>query len=134
MDGPRRLLARLLAIFSGLAVALALVGVYGVMAYMVSERTHEIGVRLTLGARRGEVLKLVLGRGLRTALIGVAMGTLGTGPLIAMTRYYLVGVDLTYLWIYAATALGILAVTLAASTVPAWRASRVDPLIALRDE
>ena len=129
-----RLLARLLAIFSGLAVALALVGVYGVMSYLVSQRTHEIGVRMTLGAGRGEVLLMVLGRGARTALVGVAVGTLWTMPLWFLARHYLLGENFGYLWSYGQAAAGVLAVALAASFVPAWRASRLDPQSTLRSE
>lgn len=129
-----RFLARLLSLFSALAVVLALVGVYGVMAYLVSQRTHEIGVRMAMGAARIGILRLVLARALRTGLAGVVLGTLGSISLLIVTRHYLLGVDLGYMWTYGAAAAAILAVTLAASVVPAWRASRVDPLAALRDE
>jgi putative ABC transport system permease protein len=129
-----RLLARLLTIFGGLAVLLALVGVYGVMAYLVSQRTHEIGVRLTLGAARGCVLKMVLSRGLKSGLTGVTLGTAGCMPLAFLMRHYLLGLNLGYVWAWAGAAAGILAVTLAATLLPAWRASQVDPLAALRDE
>ena len=129
-----RLLARLLTAFSALAVLLALAGVYGVMACLVAERTHEIGVRLSLGATRPQVLKMVLARGLKTALAGVALGIFFTLPLISLARHYLVGIGFAYFWTFAAAGLGLLLITLLASLEPAWRATRVDPLVALRDE
>ncbi|HAX42439.1 MAG TPA: hypothetical protein DCY80_07780, partial [Solibacterales bacterium] len=129
-----RFLARLLSLFSMLAVVLALVGVYGVMSYLVSQRTHEIGVRIAFGAGSAGILRLVLARALRTGLIGVAVGTMGSVSLLMIARHYLLGIDLGYLWTYGAAAAGILTVTLAASLAPAWRASRVDPLDALRDD
>lgn len=129
-----RLLAKLLATFGGVAVVLALVGVYGVMAYLVSQRTHEIGVRMTLGAGRGGVVRMVLSRGLRTGLIGVGLGTAAMMPLLMAARHFLIGVDFSYLLTYAAAAAGTLAVAIAASSIPAWRASRLDPLAALREE
>jgi putative ABC transport system permease protein len=129
-----RFLARLLSLFSMLAVVLALVGVYGVMSYLVSQRTHEIGVRIAFGAGSAGILHLVLARALRTALIGAAVGTMGSVTLLVIARHYLLGVDLGYLWTYGVAAAGIVTVALAASMAPAWRASRVDPLDALRDE
>jgi putative ABC transport system permease protein len=129
-----RLLARLLTLFGGLAVLLALAGVYGVMSCLVAERTHEIGVRLSLGSTRRQVLELVLARGLRTGFLGVLLGFLCTLPLLVLARHYLVGVGFAYLWSFLAAGLGLLAITLAASLLPAWRATRVDPLVALRDE
>lgn len=129
-----RFLARLLSLFSALAVALALVGVYGVMAYLVSQRTHEIGVRMALGAGRDGILRMVLARAIRTGLSGIALGVLGSISLLVISRHFVLGVDFGYLWTYAGAAAAIIAVTLAASLVPAWRASRVDPLTALRDE
>jgi putative ABC transport system permease protein len=129
-----RLLARALAIFGGIAVVLALSGVYGVMAYLVSQGTHEIGVRMAMGAGRAGVLRLVLGRGVKTGLIGIGFGTALTAPLMATARHFLLGINVSYLWIYAAAAAAALAVAAAASLLPAWRASRLDPLTALRDE
>jgi len=129
-----RFLARLLSLFSALAILLALVGVYGVMAYLVSQRTHEIGVRMAMGAPRTGILRLVLARAMRTGLSGIALGVLGSISLLTISRHYVLGVDFSYLWTYAGAAAAIAAVTLAASLPPAWRASRVDPLAALRDE
>lgn len=129
-----RFLARLLSLFSALAIVLALVGVYGVMAYLVSQRTHEIGVRMAMGAARTGILRLVLARAARTGLTGVGLGVGWSISLLIIARHYLLGLDLGYLWTYGAAAAAILAVTLAASLVPAWRASRVDPVVALREE
>ena len=129
-----RLLSRLLTIFGALALVLAVVGVYGVMSHLVSQRTHEIGVRMALGASRGEVLRLVLGRGLRNALTGVLLG-LGLTVMAGFAiRHFLIGIRVVDFWTYLTAASGIVAVALAASLAPAWRASRVDPLVALRDE
>lgn len=129
-----RFLARLLSLFSVLAVVLALVGVYGVMACLVAQRTHEIGIRIAFGAGSGGILRLVLTRAMHTGLIGVALGTLGSVSLLTIARHYVLGVGLGYVWTYGAAVAGILAVTLVASFAPAWRASRIDPLNALRDE
>ncbi len=129
-----RLLSRLLTTFSALALVLAVVGVYGVMSHLVSQRTHEIGVRMAFGASRGEVLRLVLARGLRNALLGTLLGVGCTVMASFAMRYFLIGIRVVDFWTYLTAALGILAVALVASYVPAWRASRVDPLVALRDE
>jgi putative ABC transport system permease protein len=129
-----RLLSRLLSIFSALALVLALVGVYGVMSWLVSQRTHEIGVRMALGARRREILRLVLARGLRNALMGILLGLMLTVMLSAALRRFVIGIGVIDLGTYLIAATTIIAVALAASYLPAWRASRVDPLVALRDE
>ncbi|MBI5086763.1 MAG: ABC transporter permease, partial [Acidobacteria bacterium] len=129
-----KLLSQLLTIFGALALILAMVGVYGVMSHLVSQRTHEIGVRMALGASRGEVLRLVLARGLHNALLGTLLGLGGTLMASFAMRHFLIGIRVVDFWTYLAAASGIVAVVLAASTMPAWRASRVDPLNALRDE
>ena len=129
-----RLLSRLLSIFSVLALVLAVVGVYGVMSHLVSQRTHEIGVRMALGASRGEVLRLVLARGLRNALLGTLLGLGFTVMASFAMRHFLIGIRVVDFWTYLTAASGIIVVALVASYVPAWRASRVDPLTALRDE
>jgi ABC-type antimicrobial peptide transport system permease subunit len=104
------------------------------MSHLVSQRTHEIGVRMALGASRGQVLRLVLARGLRNALTGTLLG-LGCAVLVSFAmRHFLIGVRVVDLWAYLVAASGIIAVAVVASYVPAWRASRVDPLVALRDE
>jgi len=129
-----RLLSRLLTSFSLLALVLAVVGVYGVMSYLVSQRTHEIGVRMALGAGRREVVRMVLVRGLRTALAGTAWGLLCAFTLSAALRRFVIGIGAIDFWTYLSAVLGILAVVVAASGWPAWRAARVDPLLALHNE
>ena len=130
----RRLSMALLAGFAVVALALAAVGLYGVMSYVVTQRTHEIGVRMALGARAASVLRLVLGQGMRLALLGTAMGAtvafLGA-RLLGDFLYRVSAFDpVTYLVV---TAL-LLAVGALACFVPARRASRVDPMTALRYE
>ena len=127
-----RLLSHLLTIFS--ALVLAVVGVYGVMSYLVSQRTHEIGVRMALGAHRGEVLRMVLARGLRSSLVGVALGLIWTMMAGVAMRRFVIGIRVVDPWTWLAAAALVIGVALAASCLPAWRASRVDPLVALRDE
>ncbi|HEY7911289.1 MAG TPA: ABC transporter permease [Blastocatellia bacterium] len=124
----------LVAAFAVIALILGAVGVYGVMAYLVSQRTHEIGIRIALGARAGDVLKLVAGRGLKLALIGIGLGIAGAGALTRMLESLLFQVSATDPATFALVSAFLLAVALAASIVPARRASRVDPCVALRHE
>jgi putative ABC transport system permease protein len=129
----RRLNMVLFALLGGLALALAVVGVYGVVAYSVTQRTHEIGVRMAIGARPADVLRLVLGEGTRLAMAGVVCGSaiaVAGGRLI---RGLLFNVSATDPLTFAAVAIGLLAVALIASYIPARRATRVDPMTALRD-
>jgi len=129
-----RYLSRLLMIFSGVALVLAIVGVYGVMSKLVSQRTHEIGVRMALGAEARTVVRLVLVQGVRLALIGVAVGLGLSLGLNRILRRFVIGISSTDPASYALAAVAILAVAVTATLAPAWRASRVDPLTALRDE
>ncbi len=130
-----RFLAVLLAAFSGLAVVLAIVGVYGVMSYVVGQRRHEIGVRIAMGASRGDVLRVVLAHGMRRALIGIGIGILLSITLrLGMMRPFLFGIGPIDVKSQAAAAAVILVAALAASALPAYRASRVDPIDALRHE
>ena len=129
-----RTYAVLVAIFSAVAVILAAVGLYGVMAYMVTHRTREIGIRMALGAQRGEVMALVLRQSVVLAAAGLMIGL---AAAVGATRYLqslLFGVTPLDPWTYAAAAGGFAAVALIASYVPARRATRVDPLVALRCE
>jgi len=124
----------LLGIFAGLAVCLAMAGVYGVMSYVVGQRRGEIGLRMALGARPVEVLRLVLGQGMRLAGVGLGIGLLGAAALTRLLTTMLFGVQPNDPITYAAVMVLLCAVATGASAIPAWRASRVDPLIALRQE
>jgi putative ABC transport system permease protein len=132
--GDSRFYMQLLGTFAGVAVLLAGVGIYGVMSYSVSERTHEIGIRMALGAHRGDVLGLIAKLWLKLTFIGVAIGialALGVARLISS---FLFGVKPTDPLTYAAVAVGLAAVALLACYIPARRAIKVDPLVALRYE
>ena len=129
-----RLLSRLLALFAALAMVLAVVGVYGVMSHLASRRTHEVGVRMALGASRGRVLAEMLHRGLVNSLAGVIVGSVCAMATTGGLQTYLIGVAVIDPWTYFVSALTIVGVALVASFLPAWRASRADPLIAIRNE
>jgi putative ABC transport system permease protein len=129
----QRFLTMLLAVFATVALLLALVGVYGVVSYTVAQRTHEIGVRVALGATRGDVLRFIVGHGVRLALLGSLVGLLGalaSGQLLATQLY---GVSATEPVIYAVVIAGTLLVVTLASYLPARRAARITPLMALRE-
>jgi predicted permease len=128
----QRMSGTLLALFGLLALALAAVGIYGVMAYSVSLRTHEIGLRMALGAQAQDVLRLVVGQGLRLTLLGVAIGLAGALGVTRLVRGQLLGVSPTDPATFVAVALLLGAVALLASYLPAQRAARLDPLVALR--
>ncbi|MBI3471658.1 MAG: FtsX-like permease family protein, partial [Candidatus Solibacter usitatus] len=130
----RRFAAVLLTSFAVLALALAVIGLYGVLSYAVAQRTSELGVRLALGATPGEILRLVLGQGLRLTVIGVGIGALlGAAAARAMSRL-LFGVRTFDPPAFAIAATALMVVALIACYVPARRASRVDPMVALRHE
>ena len=126
--------ALLLTIFGAAALALATVGVYGVMAYHVSERRREIGIRMAMGAQRGAVLRLVMGRAARLAALGIAAGLGGAFAFTRALDGILYGVDTTDLLTFVAAPAGLAAVALLAAWLPAHRATGTDPLSALREE
>ncbi|MEO8658890.1 MAG: ABC transporter permease [Bryobacteraceae bacterium] len=129
-----RFRSMLLTVFAVLAVALAMAGIYGLMAYMVARRAAEIGVRMALGARREDVLRMVLVYGLRLALPGVALGLAGAYAASRFLASLLYGVRPTDPATYAGTAALLLVVSVAAGIIPARRAAALDPLVALRQE
>jgi putative ABC transport system permease protein len=120
--------------FSGVACLLALVGIYGVMAFLVAERTHEIGVRMALGAEQAGVLRHVLGQGLRLTTIGIAIGLVGAFAATRAIEAMLFGVEATDPVTYGLVVIALVTVAMLACWIPARRASRVDPLVALRGE
>jgi len=132
--GSRKFNVILIGFFGITALLLAAAGVFGVMAYSVSRRTREFGVRVALGATSGNVLRMVLGQGMRTILIGVAIGIVGSFALTRAVSSLLFGVTATDPVTFAAVTLALIAVALLACYIPARRATKVNPMVALRDE
>jgi putative ABC transport system permease protein len=124
----------IVGLFAGLALILSTVGIYGVMAYSVAQRSHEIGVRMALGAQTAQVLKLILKDGMKLAVVGVVMGLAGAFALTRLLTTLLFGVKPNDGMTLVVVSLGLLFVAFVACYLPARRATKVDPLVALRYE
>ncbi len=132
--GPRQLITRLLGFFSALALALAAIGLYGVIAYSVTQRKQEIGIRMAVGAQRGDVLRLVLKGGLKLVVIGLALGLVGSLALTGLLQSLLFGITAHDPLVFVGNAALLFAVAGAACLIPAIRATRADPMVVLRAE
>jgi putative ABC transport system permease protein len=130
----RRLWGVLLALFAGVALLLAAVGLYGVMSYLVTQRTREMGVRVALGARPLDVHRLIVGQGLKLLALGVALGLLGAFALSRLMTSLLFGVSAYDVPTFGGVSLLLAVVALVACFIPARRAAQVEPIIALRSE
>jgi putative ABC transport system permease protein len=129
-----RLNSVLLGIFAGVALLIAAVGIYGVLSYSVNQRTREIGVRMALGAPRHEVLRMIVGEGMRMGIAGIAVGLAGAVAVSRALSSMLFGVQARDPLTFASVAGILVAIALAACYFPARRATSIDPVIALRDE
>jgi len=130
----KRLLMALMSVFAGLALVLAAVGIYGVLSYSARQRTHEMGIRMALGARPSDVVKLVVGQGFKMTLVGLGIGIVGALVLVRFLAGLLFGVKSTDPLTFAAVSVLLLAVGMLAAYIPARRAAKVDPMVALRHE
>jgi putative ABC transport system permease protein len=130
----RRFALELLGVFAAVALLLAAIGIYGVMAYSFSQRTHEVGIRIALGAQRLDILRMALGEGMRIVVIGLASGLVGAAIVTRIFRSMLFDVGPADPTTYFAVSAILASVALFACYIPARRATRVDPLVALREE
>ena len=130
----QRFSSTMLGAFALFALVLAAVGVYGVMSYMVTQSRHDLGLRVALGAQRGNIIAMVLGQGMSLAALGVAAGLAGALALTRVMSGLLYGVSATDALTFSAVAIVLAAIAALATYIPAWRATKVDPMVALRDE
>jgi putative ABC transport system permease protein len=130
----QRFSSTMLGAFAVFALLLAAVGLYGVMSHLVTKSTHDIGVLVALGARPGNIIRLVVGQGMQLAGVGIAGGVVGAAALTHMMRSLLFGVSTTDVATFGTVPVLLTAVAFAATVIPAWRATRVDPMVALREE
>jgi len=130
----RRFALELLGVFAGVALLLAAVGIYGVMSYSFSQRTHEVGIRIALGAQQLDILRMAVGEGMKIVLIGLALGLAGAAIVTRFFQSMLFNVAPIDPLTFASVAAILAGVALFACYIPARRATRVDPLIALREE
>jgi putative ABC transport system permease protein len=131
---PERLNLTLLSLFAGIALVLAIVGIYGVMSYSVTQRTHEIGIRMAIGASRADVFRMILGHGMKLTLIGIAVGLVGAFALTRLMATMLFGVEPTDATTFASIAVLLIVIALLACYLPGRRATKVEPTISLRYE
>ena len=131
---PQRVITILLGLFAGIALLMAAVGTYGVISYSASQRIHEIGIRMALGARRADVLRMTLKEGLRLAVAGLAAGLVGALGLTRFLSSVLYGINPADPLTFTLVSMLLAAVALMACYIPARRATRIDPMVALRYE
>jgi putative ABC transport system permease protein len=124
----------LTSVFASVALLLAAVGIYGLLSYLVAQRTHEIGIRMALGAQRGDVLRLVIAQGMRLTLIGISVGVIGALSTSRLLSSFLFGIKATDFTTMTTVSCLLMAVAFLASYVPARRAAKVDPMVSLRNE
>jgi putative ABC transport system permease protein len=130
----QRFSSTMLGAFAAFALLLAAVGLYGVLSYLVTQSTHDIGILVALGARRENILALVVRQGMQLTLVGTFAGLIGAATLTRVIASLLFGVSTTDLATFLSVPVLLVTVAFAATVLPAWRASRVDPMVALREE